>query len=40
MEERLINDADEVAEGALFLLDTKGVAGSILTVDQGRSGNR
>jgi NAD(P)-dependent dehydrogenase (short-subunit alcohol dehydrogenase family) len=40
VEERLINDPNEVAEGALLLLDTKGVAGSILTVDQGRSGNR
>jgi hypothetical protein len=40
MDERLINDPGEVAEGALYLLSAKGVAGSILTVDQGRLGNR
>lgn len=39
---RLINDPREVAEAAFFLLEApaSAVAGGILTVDQGRTGNR
>lgn len=42
IDERLVNDPSEVAESVLFLLgaQSSGIAGSILTVDQGRSGTR
>jgi len=41
-DERLVNHPEEVAQAALYLIgeQSSGVAGSILTVDQGRSGNR